>query len=98
MGPLREQGMQFAFHYCPKYVFGLERGVGTAGRKDAERAARHCGHPDGENQKHSLLHKSGINSSPVMENISGLMVVKESAVPHLHRMPVWMKVNEAYAH
>lgn len=50
MGPRREQGMQFAFHYCPKYVFSPERGVGTAGRKDTERAARHCGHTDGENQ------------------------------------------------
>lgn len=75
--------MQFAFHYCPKYVFGPERGVGTAGRKDTVRAARHCGHTDGKNQKHSLLHKSGINSSPVLENISGLMVVRESAVPRL---------------
>lgn len=28
--------MQFAFHYCPKYVFSPERGVGTAGRKDRE--------------------------------------------------------------
>lgn len=83
MGPPREQGMQSAFHYCVKYVFGPERSVGTAGRNDAERAARHCGHTDGENQKHSLLHKSGINSCLVLENISGLMVVKESAVPRL---------------
>lgn len=80
MGPLREQDMQFAFHYCPKYVFGPERGVGTAGRKDTERATRHCGHTDGENQKHSLLHKSGINSSPALENISGLILVKERKV------------------
>lgn len=61
-------------------------------------AARHCGHTDGENQKHSLLRKSGINSSPVLENISGLVVVRESAVPRLDPMPAWMSVDEAYAH
>lgn len=90
--------MRFASHYCPKYVFGPERGVGTAGRKDTKRAARHCGHTDGENQKHSLLRKSGINSSPLLENISSLVVVRESAGPSLDPMPVCMTVDEASTH